>query len=80
VHRALQRHHPRRDRRGAGEARAKRDLPAPKEIRDMLDQYVIGQDSAKKILAVAVYNHYKRIRHQEEGQRRKSNSPRATSC
>ncbi len=33
----------------------------------MLDQYVIGQDSAKKILAVAVYNHYKRIRHQEKG-------------
>ena len=46
---------------------AKRELPAPKEIRDMLDQYVIGQDSAKKILAVAVYNHYKRIRHQEMG-------------
>ncbi len=33
----------------------------------MLDQYVIGQDSAKKILAVAVYNHYKRLRHQEKG-------------
>ena len=46
---------------------AKRELPAPKEIREMLDQYVIGQDSAKKILAVAVYNHYKRIRHQEKG-------------
>ena len=46
---------------------AKRELPAPKEIREMLDQYVIGQDSAKKILSVAVYNHYKRIRHQEKG-------------
>ena len=45
----------------------KRELPAPKEIRDILDQYVIGQDSAKKILAVAVYNHYKRIRHQDKG-------------
>ncbi len=46
---------------------SKRELPTPKEIREMLDQYVIGQDSAKKILAVAVYNHYKRIRHQEKG-------------
>ncbi|EYE89006.1 ATP-dependent protease [Fervidicella metallireducens AeB] len=37
------------------------DLPKPKEIKDFLDQYVIGQDDAKKSLAVAVYNHYKRI-------------------
>ncbi len=38
-----------------------RDVPKPKEIKDILDQYVIGQDSAKKTLAVAVYNHYKRV-------------------
>ena len=37
------------------------ELPKPKEIKDILDQYVIGQDPAKKALAVAVYNHYKRI-------------------
>jgi ATP-dependent Clp protease ATP-binding subunit ClpX len=37
------------------------DIPKPKEIREVLDQYVIGQDHAKKILSVAVYNHYKRI-------------------
>ena len=37
------------------------DLPKPKEIKDILDQYVIGQESAKKTLSVAVYNHYKRI-------------------
>ncbi|HEX7057227.1 MAG TPA: ATP-dependent protease ATP-binding subunit ClpX [Bacilli bacterium] len=38
-----------------------KDIPKPKEIRAVLDQYVIGQDLAKKSLAVAVYNHYKRI-------------------
>lgn len=37
------------------------DIPKPKEIRDILDQYVIGQEPAKKSLSVAVYNHYKRI-------------------
>ena len=36
-------------------------LPKPAEIKETLDQYVIGQDEAKKALAVAVYNHYKRI-------------------
>jgi len=36
-------------------------LPRPKEIKAILDEYVIGQERAKKILAVAVYNHYKRI-------------------
>ena len=36
-------------------------LPKPREIKEVLDQYVIGQEDAKKILSVAVYNHYKRI-------------------
>ena len=39
------------------------ELPKPAEIRARLDEYVIGQDDAKKILAVAVYNHYKRVLH-----------------
>jgi ATP-dependent Clp protease ATP-binding subunit ClpX len=46
----------------AGKA-ARSDLPVPTEIKTILDQYVIGQDVAKRTLAVAVYNHYKRLRH-----------------
>ena len=42
---------------------AKSDLPTPKEICDILDEYVIGQEMAKRILSVAVYNHYKRLKH-----------------
>lgn len=46
-----------------GSALGSMDLPKPSEIRARLDEYVIGQDDAKKILAVAVYNHYKRVLH-----------------
>ena len=42
---------------------ARKDLPTPKEIKALLDQYVIGQETAKRSLSVAVYNHYKRLRH-----------------
>ena len=38
-----------------------KDLPAPHKIKAMLDEYVIGQDYAKKVMSVAVYNHYKRV-------------------
>ncbi len=41
----------------------KSDLPTPQEICDLLGQYVIGQEAAKRTLSVAVYNHYKRLRH-----------------
>ena len=40
-------------------------IPSPKEIKKILDEYVIGQEEAKKTLSVAVYNHYKRIAHEE---------------
>ena len=42
------------------------NLPNPREVRAFLDDYVVGQDDAKKILAVAVYNHYRRIEHQND--------------
>jgi len=52
---------------GAAEAAEKKEdkLPRPSEISAFLDKYVIGQDKAKRVLAVAVYNHYKRIRTEE---------------
>jgi ATP-dependent Clp protease ATP-binding subunit ClpX len=47
-------------------ARSSQAIPKPSEIKSTLDQYVIGQDRAKRVLSVAVYNHYKRIQHQGE--------------
>ncbi|MEO8806240.1 MAG: ATP-dependent Clp protease ATP-binding subunit ClpX [Burkholderiaceae bacterium] len=48
---------------GADAKPTKSDLPVPSEIKASLDQYVIGQDVAKRTLSVAVYNHYKRLKH-----------------
>ncbi|MFZ4551505.1 MAG: ATP-dependent Clp protease ATP-binding subunit ClpX [Aquabacterium sp.] len=59
----------------AAEAEASRparsDLPTPSEIKSSLDQYVIGQDIAKRTLSVAVYNHYKRLKHMGQGDGKK---------
>ena len=48
---------------------ARGDLPTPAEIKANLDNYVIGQEPAKRSLAVAVYNHYKRLRHKEKAKK-----------
>lgn len=48
------------------------ELPTPKQLKEHLDQYVIGQESAKKQIATAVYNHYKRILHSEKKSFKKS--------
>src|SRR5690606_23125828 len=44
-----------------------REVPSPRQIKEFLDQYVIGQDIAKKALSVAVHSHYKRLLHVEKG-------------
>ena len=51
---------------GAAAGEAKSDLPTPADIKANLDNYVIGQEKAKRTLSVAVYNHYKRLKHKEE--------------
>ena len=51
---------------GAQAKSSRSDLPVPSDIKASLDQYVIGQETAKRTLAVAVYNHYKRLRHMAE--------------
>jgi ATP-dependent Clp protease ATP-binding subunit ClpX len=50
-----------REEMNEASAKAASKLPKPQEIKDSLDQYVIGQERAKKVLSVAVYNHYKRL-------------------
>jgi ATP-dependent Clp protease ATP-binding subunit ClpX len=46
-----------------------KEMPTPRQIKEYLDQYVIGQDHAKKYLSVAVHNHYKRLLHSDTGDR-----------
>lgn len=46
--------------------KAEKPIPKPHEIKEYLDQYIVGQDDAKKVLSVAVYNHYKRLKHNKE--------------
>lgn len=52
-----------------GSPKGRTDIPKPQEIRSFLDQYVVGQERAKKILSVAVYNHYKRLENSQGGKK-----------
>ena len=51
---------------GETSEKAEKPIPKPHEIKEYLDQYIVGQDDAKKVLSVAVYNHYKRLKHNKE--------------
>ena len=52
---------------GAEDSKAEeKPIPKPHEIKAYLDEYIVGQDDAKKVLSVAVYNHYKRLKHNKE--------------
>ena len=48
--------------------KAEKAIPKPHEIKEYLDQYIVGQDDAKKVLSVAVYNHYKRLKHNKNNE------------
>ena len=52
-----------KDGENAEDKKAEKPIPKPHEIKAYLDEYILGQDDAKKVLAVAVYNHYKRLKH-----------------
>ena len=47
--------------------KSREGVPTPREICDVLDDYVIGQENAKRVLSVAVHNHYKRLNHADKG-------------
>ena len=51
---------------------AEKAIPKPHEIKAYLDEHIVGQDDAKKVLAVAVYNHYKRLRHNKDEDKEKN--------
>jgi ATP-dependent Clp protease ATP-binding subunit ClpX len=50
----------------AQDSLSKEELPTPQQMKDFLDQYVVGQDEAKRFLSVAVYNHYKRLNNKRQ--------------
>ena len=69
----------RHEKVSAGASKPLPKTPTPKEIKEFLDQYVIGQDETKKILSVAVHNHYRRLEAAEEG-RGKREAGKGKAC
>ena len=53
---------------GETDSKSERPIPKPHEIKAYLDEYIVGQDDAKKVLSVAVYNHYKRLKHNKSSE------------
>ncbi len=60
------------------ESIALEDIPSPKELKAHLDEYVVGQEQAKKVFSVAIYNHYKRLLHQQKTITSVDNTPNIT--
>ena len=62
-----------KDKEGADDGenpeKAEKPIPKPHEIKEYLDQYIVGQDDAKTVLAVAFYNHYKRLKHNKDNKK-----------
>lgn len=54
---------------GENPEKSEKPIPKPHEIKEYLDQYIVGQDDAKKVLSVAVYNHYKRLKHNKDNKK-----------
>jgi ATP-dependent protease Clp ATPase subunit len=77
MRRAVHGHHPRREQDLVHEGQE--GVPTPSDIKKVLDDYVIGQEQAKRVLSVAVHNHYKRLEH-GSGRAAMSNWPSPTSC
>ena len=69
-----------KDKEGVdGEAsNEEKPIPKPHEIKSYLDEYIVGQDDAKKVLSVAVYNHYKRLKHNKSADLKNNVLPRLT--
>jgi len=83
LHGAVPEYFPQEKRKVSGTRPMFGQIPSPRQLKEFMDQYVIGQEAAKRAMAVAVHNHYKRLSHSDAGgtgRRTTSRSTRATCC